>query len=41
VQLPRPRTSDMAVAPEFISAKQECLKSIRAESLRAFEEQNQ
>lgn len=41
INLPRPRTAGMAIEPEFISAKQECLKSIRAESLRAFEEQNQ
>jgi NitT/TauT family transport system ATP-binding protein len=40
IGLERPRQSEMATSPIFISAKQECLQSIRSESLRAFEEQN-
>lgn len=41
IDLPRPRTAEMSTDSKFIDAKQECLKSIRSESLRAFEEQNQ
>ncbi len=41
VDLPRPRDPEMATHPAYLDAKQACLKSIRAESLRAFEEQNQ
>ncbi|MEM7522198.1 MAG: ABC transporter ATP-binding protein [Pseudomonadota bacterium] len=41
VDLPRPRDPEMATHPAYLEAKQACLKSIRAESLRAFEEQNQ
>jgi len=40
IDLPRPRDPEMATHPTFIAAKQKCLKSIRAESLRAFEDQN-
>jgi len=40
VDLPRPRNVEMATHANFIAAKQECLSSIRAESLRAFEDQN-
>lgn len=41
IELPRPRDPDMATDPVYIKAKKECLKYIRAESLRAFELQNQ
>lgn len=41
VELPRPRVAEMATDPVYIEAKKECLKYIRAESLRAFELQNQ
>lgn len=40
ITLPRPRTTDMAALPDYISARQHCLEIIRAESRRAFEEQN-
>lgn len=40
IGLDRPRDPDMSTSSIFIEAKQECLQSIRAESLRAFEEQN-
>ena len=41
IDLPRPRDPEMVVDPVYIAAKKECLKFIRAESLRAFELQNQ
>lgn len=41
IELPRPRDAEMATDPVYIEAKKECLKYIRAESLRAFELQNQ
>jgi len=41
IELPRPRDAEMATDPIYIEAKKECLKYIRAESLRAFELQNQ
>ncbi|MEM7472541.1 MAG: ABC transporter ATP-binding protein [Pseudomonadota bacterium] len=41
VELPRPRDPEMATDPVYIAAKKECLAHIRAESLRAFEMQNQ
>lgn len=41
VTLPRPRTPDMATDSEFVSLKRQCLEHIRAESMRAFEQQNQ
>ncbi len=40
IDLPRPRTTDMASAPEYISARQFCLDTIKAESRKAFEDQN-
>lgn len=41
IGLERPRVSEMSTSAIFVEAKHECLQSIRAESLRAFEEQNQ
>ncbi len=41
IDLPRPRDPEMVVDPVYIAAKKECLQFIRAESLRAFELQNQ
>ncbi len=41
IELPRPRDAEMVTDPVYIEAKKECLKYIRAESLRAFELQNQ
>lgn len=40
INLPRPRATDMASAPEYIQARQFCLDTIRAESRKAFEDQN-
>lgn len=40
IPLARPRDPAMATDPAYIAAKKTCLDSIRAESLRAFEEQN-
>jgi NitT/TauT family transport system ATP-binding protein len=40
VGLPRPRSTDMASSPEYIKARQFCLDTIKAESRRAFEDQN-
>ncbi len=40
IELPRPRTTDSAALPEYIAARQHCLATIRAESRKAFEEQN-
>ncbi|MFY0609983.1 MAG: ABC transporter ATP-binding protein [Hyphomicrobiaceae bacterium] len=40
VDLPRPRHSDLGVDPRFIELKRMCQESIKAESLRAFEQQN-
>ncbi|MEM8572295.1 MAG: ABC transporter ATP-binding protein [Pseudomonadota bacterium] len=40
IRLPRPRDPSMATDRSYIAAKKDCLSSIRAESLRAFEEQN-
>ena len=40
VELPRPREPAMATDPIFIELKKDCLAKIRAESLRAFEEQD-
>ena len=39
ITLPRPRTSAMLLDPAYLAIKQECLDIIRAESLRAFEQQ--
>lgn len=38
--LPRPRTPDIAALPAYVAARQHCLDIIRAESRRAFAEQN-
>lgn len=40
VKLPRPRSTDMTTAPEYLEARQFCLETIRAESRKAFAEQN-
>ncbi len=40
VALPRPRAPEMATDPLFVDLKRHCLERIRAESLRAFEEQD-
>lgn len=40
VQLERPRTTDMASSDEYLKARQFCLDTIRAESRKAFAEQN-
>ncbi|WP_138469231.1 ABC transporter ATP-binding protein [Poseidonocella sp. HB161398] len=40
IGLPRPRSTDMAAQPDYIRARQHCLEVIRAESRRAFAEQN-
>ncbi len=40
VGLERPRTTDMATSPEYMKARQFCLDTIRAESRKAFAEQN-
>ncbi len=40
VKLPRPRSVDMSSSPEYIEARQFCLETIRAESRKAFAEQN-
>ncbi len=41
IDLPRPRTTEMATDVRYMEARRRCLETIRAESLRAFEEQNQ
>lgn len=40
VPLARPRVSEMATDEAFIQLKRRCLEAIRAESMRAFEQQN-
>ncbi len=40
ISLPRPRSPDVISDPSYIQSRTECLKLIRTESLRAFEEQN-
>lgn len=40
VNLPRPRSDDTLVCPEFMTLKAECLRLIREESRRAHESQN-
>ncbi len=40
IDLERPRTQSMATDDKFIAYKKECLQYIRAESLKAFEQQN-
>ena len=41
VPLARPRVPEMATEPGFVETKRDCLAQIRAESLRAFADQNQ
>jgi NitT/TauT family transport system ATP-binding protein len=40
VDLERPRDQDVATHPDFVALKRHCIEVIRAESLRAFEQQN-
>ncbi len=40
VPIERPRSTDLATDPDFIALKRQCLERIRAESIRAFEQQN-
>lgn len=40
IELPRPRSTDLASTPEYIKARQFCLDTIKAESRKAFESQN-
>jgi NitT/TauT family transport system ATP-binding protein len=40
VPLPRPRQAEMATEPAFVRLKRQCLERIRAESLKAFEQQD-
>lgn len=40
INLPRPRSTDMARSPDYIEARQFCLETIRSESRKAFEDQN-
>lgn len=40
IDLPRPRSTDMASTPEYVKARQFCLDIIKAESRKAFENQN-
>ncbi len=40
VPLPRPRDPDIATTADFMQLKKKCLEHIRAESLKAFEQQN-
>ncbi|MEM9395806.1 MAG: ABC transporter ATP-binding protein [Pseudomonadota bacterium] len=40
IDLPRPRSTEMATTPEYMNARQMCLDTIKAESRKAFEDQN-
>ncbi|MEO1306875.1 MAG: ABC transporter ATP-binding protein [Pseudomonadota bacterium] len=40
VPLPRPRSTDMATSTDYIQTRQFCLDTIKAESRKAFEDQN-
>ena len=40
IDLPRPRAPEMSTSPEYLKARAFCLETIRAESRKAFEEQN-
>lgn len=40
IDLPRPRSTDMASSAEYVQARQFCLDTIKAESRKAFENQN-
>jgi len=39
IALPRPRSSEVVLHPSYVALKKECLDLIRAESLRAFDQQ--
>jgi NitT/TauT family transport system ATP-binding protein len=41
VALPRPRVPEVTAEPAFAELKRQCIAYIRAESLKAFEQQNQ
>ena len=40
VELPRPRLADVTAEPAFVELKRQCIAHIRAESVKAFEQQN-
>lgn len=40
VELPRPRTPEISTSDSFLDLKKQCLEYIRAESLKAFEQQS-
>lgn len=40
VQLPRPRSPEISTSEEYLDLKRICLEHIRAESIKAFEQQN-
>ena len=40
IELPRPRSVEMTTKDEFIDSKKQCIEIIKAESMRAFEQQN-
>jgi len=40
IDLPRPRHADLIIDPQFIAFKRQCQDYIKAESIRAFEQQN-
>ena len=39
IDLPRPRTAEMVSSTDYVKAKKQCMDLIRAESMRAFEQQ--
>jgi len=41
ISLPRPRSPEVLTSSEFVALRAECLEVIRAESLKAFERQNE
>ena len=40
IELARPRSLEMTTKDEFIDSKKQCIEIIKAESMRAFEQQN-
>jgi sulfonate transport system ATP-binding protein len=40
VDLPRPRVTEVMAEPAFVELKRQCIAQVRAESLKAFEQQN-
>lgn len=40
INLPRPRSTDMASSSEYLEARKFCLNTIKSESRKAFEAQN-